>query len=170
MRWSLSLFLLCAGTAAYVYWPRAITEESLSAQLDGRSCHFAYRNACEQRGLEPLGRLLGERHDCDMWAVQCLAEFDTPQAQEVMIKVVSSKTDVETCDGTLPIRTDAVNYLGRSGDASALAPLEALLASKPTSVLSKGASGCEARPEETQVILDAIAAIKCREPHKTCTE
>ena len=139
------------------YWPRAITEAALAAQLEGDHCRFAYEiDHCEQRGFEPLRSALTETHDCDMWAIQCLMEFSSPQARQVMITVLSTKTDVQTCDGVRPIRSYAVKYLGESGDPTAIPPLKTLLTSKPSEKLSAGASGCLPGPESLDVIRGAI--------------
>lgn len=122
----------CAGVLLTVYWPRAINEQSLSQQLAGAHCRYAHDHGeCRQRGVEPLRRLFTEDHDCDLWAIKCLAEMQTPEAVDVMITVLKTKTDVQTCDGVRPIRTQAVTYLGNSKDLRALAPLRAHLTSKP---------------------------------------
>ncbi len=150
-----AILLLC--WFAFAYWPRAITESALSAQLDGSHCRFVYDiDHCEQRGLDPLRMLFTEDHDCDLWAVQCLMAFDTPEARQAMVRVLSEKSDVQTCDGVRPVRTYAVRYLGNSGDPSALPPLRKLLESKPTQRLSSGAAGCEPGPEDTTEIQNAI--------------
>ena len=83
-------------------------------------------------------------------------EFDTPEARQAMIRVISEKTDVQTCDGVRPIRTYAVRYLGNSGDPSALPPLQKHLESKPKQRLSSGAAGCKPGPEDITEIHDAI--------------
>lgn len=151
------LLLAAAYIAIDRYWPRAITEAALAEQLDGAHCRFSYEiDRCTQRGFEPLRSLLIEEHDCDLWAVQCLMAFKSPEATRELKKVLSTKTDVETCDGVSPIRSYAVEYLGGSGDRSAIEPLKALLASNPTATLSSGAAGCSARPENLTAIRAAI--------------
>lgn len=145
------------------YWPRAITEAALAQQLAGAHCRFEFNlDRCEQRGFEPLRSLLTEDHDCDMWAVRCLMDDKSPKAVSVMINVLSTKTDVQTCDGVRPIRSYAVKYLADSGDHSALAPLKKLLASSPTATLSAGASGCHADPEKLDAIRAAIKKLESR--------
>lgn len=158
------LVLLLVGSifaGMYQYRPRAINEGSLAAQLSGSHCRFSYdADQCKQRGFEPFRSLLIEDHDCDMWAVQCLMGFNTPRAGQVMINVLRSKTDVETCDGVRPIRTYAVKYLGDSGDRSAIPPLKELLQSSPTVKLSVGASGCQPQPESVDGIRAAISKLE----------
>ena len=150
-----AILLLC--WIAFAYWPRAITESALSAQLDGSHCRFVYDiDHCEQRGLDPLRMVFTEDHDCDLWAVQCLMAFDTPEARQAMIRVLSEKTDIQTCDGVRPVRTYAVRYLGNSADPSAVPPLRKHLESKPRQRLSSGAAGCVPGPEDTTEIQDAI--------------
>jgi hypothetical protein len=145
------------------YWPRTITEATLVDQLAGAHCRFAFElDRCEQRGFDPLRSLLTESHDCDMWAVQCLMGYKSPKAVDVMINVLSTKTDVQTCDGVRPVRTYAVEYLGNSGDLSALPPLKKLLASNPTETLSAGASGCRAGSEKLETIRVAIDKLEGR--------
>lgn len=147
----------------YQYWPRPITEDSLAEQLDGAHCRIAYEiDHCKQRGFEPLRSMLIEDHDCDLWAVQCLMEFKSPQARQVMIKVLSMKSDVETCDGVRPVRSYAVKYLGDSGDRIAISPLRKLLANEPMQRLSSGASGCQPKPESLDAIRAAINKLEIR--------
>ena len=158
--------LLAAGLivwAAYQVWPRPITEASLAGQLAGTHCRFAWDiDHCRQRGIEPLRSLLTEDHDCDLWAVQCLMAFKSPQATQAMIGVLSTKSDIETCDGVRPIRSYAVRHLGDSGDRAAIAPLKQLLASNPMPRLSAGASGCRPRPESLEAIRAAIDKLEKR--------
>ncbi len=161
-RWLTVLVILgIAALAADRYWPRPITEAALSQQLAGAHCRFAHSSdRCEQRGFEALSGLLVETHDCDLWAVQCLADMKSPEAVTAMIDVLTRKTDVETCDGLRPIRTSAVVYLGNAGDRRALPALRQHLASNPTASLSAGASGCSAGPEDTTIIRDAISKLE----------
>jgi hypothetical protein len=158
------LFLLLVAVLAFMaekYWPRAITETSLASQLAGAHCRFVYDiDHCEQRGIDPLRSLFVEQHDCDIWAVKCLESFKSPQAIEIFIQVLSTKTDIETCDGSRPIRSLAVRYLGNSGDRSAVEPLRQHLSRNPTSRLSSGASGCEPRPEDIDGIKTAIEKLE----------
>ncbi len=151
------------GWMGYVLWPRAITERSLSSQNAGSHCRFEYgADGCIQRGIHPLRSLLLEKHDCDYWAVQCLADFDTPEARDIMIEVLKTKADVQTCDGVIPVRSHAVRYLGDSGDISAVEPLRALMASEPMETLSAGATGCDANAEDLELIQAAISKLEGR--------
>jgi hypothetical protein len=153
--------LVTAAGIGYVGWPRAITEQSLSAQLEGAHCRFKYEiDGCTQRSIEPLNAIFIEEHDCDLWAVQCLAEFATQEARQIMVQVLMSKADVQTCDGVSSIRSQAVFYLGNSGDLSAIAPLRELLVSRPMQKLSPGASGCKASSEDLEVIRSAISKLE----------
>ncbi len=77
-------------------------------------------------------------------------------AYEALISVLTTKSDIETCDGIYPIRTRAVELLGESGYASAVEPLKRHLASNPVGTLSGGASGCTAEPEPVDVIVEAL--------------
>ena len=139
------------------YWPRAVTEASLARQLAGAHCRFVYEiDHCEQRGIDPLRSLFTEQHDCDLWAVKCLQGFKSPQAVQTLIQVLSTKTDIETCDGSRPIRSLAVRYLGNSGDRSAIKPLRQHLSSNPTARLSSGASGCNPGSEDINGIQTAL--------------
>ena len=145
------------------YWPRNITEVVLSQQLTGAHCRFSYDiDSCEQRGFEPVRSLFTEDHDCDMWAVRCLMDFRSPATENATIIVLSTKTDVQTCDGVRPIRSYAVKYLGDFGSRLALPALKKHLASKPRSKLSRGASGCRAAPEKVEAIRAAITKIENR--------
>lgn len=155
--------LLVSGLVLSAYWPRTIDAQSLSRQLAGEHCRFAINydsRRCEQRGFDPLRSLFTEDHDCDLWAVQCLAERKSSATVDVMVKVLTTKTDVQTCDGVRPIRTTAVTYLGNSGDVRALRPLKALLARKPKQTLSGGASGCQPAAEDTRPIRRAIEQLE----------
>ena len=158
------LAVMLAGLLAYVantYWPRTITEESLSRQLKGDHCRFAYEiDQCSQRGFEPLRSLLTEEHDCDMWAIQCLSEFKSPEAVEVMHWVLTQKSDVETCDGARPVRSYAVKYLGENGDPSSIPVLQKLIQSNPIAKLSIGARGCSPKPESLADIRAAILKLQ----------
>ena len=147
--------------AVYTFWPRAITEAALERQLAGAHCRFIHdTDHCAPRGFAPIQSLLLERHDCDLWAVQCLAGFRTPEAVDGMIAVLSTKTDVQTCDGVYPIRSLAVDYLANSGERRAIEPLKRLLASRPVQTLSAGASGCPAGPENLDAIRTAIERLE----------
>ena len=144
-----------------IYWPRSATEVVLVQQLEGHHCRFAHElDRCKQRGFEPFKRLFIEDHDCDVWAVQCLAEFKSPLAVRAMINVLSSKQDVETCDGVRPVRSLAVRYLGNSDDRSAIEPLRKLLASNPMAELSGGANGCQPGPESLDEIRAALSKLE----------
>ena len=148
-------------TGTYHYWPREITEDSLAAQLNGSHCRFAFDgDICKQHRFGPFRSLFIEAHDCEIWAVQCLMEFVSPNARQVMINILRSKTDVETCDGVIPVRTYAVKYLGDSGDPSAIVPLEELLQSDPVETLSSGATGCQPGPESLESIRSAISKLE----------
>ncbi len=167
MRISYLMFiLLVIGMMVVIverHWPRPISEISLSRQLSGNHCQFAFESGqCRQRGLEPLRALFTEQHDCDLWAVQCLKEFRSEAAIAALIRVLSTKTDIQTCDGVRRIRTSAVKLLGEIGDRSALPALRTHLASQPSSRLSAGAAGCRAGPEDTDTIRGAIAKIEGR--------
>ena len=158
------LLLAACYIALDRYWPRAITEAELAEQLAGAHCRFSYEHdRCMQRGFEPLRSLLTEGHDCDFWAVRCLSDMKSPQATKELLNVLSTKTDVETCDGVSPIRSYAVAYLGDSGDPSAIEPLQALLASSPTATLSSGAVGCSGQPEDLSAIRSAIEKLERNE-------
>ena len=149
------------AAASFELWPRKIDEGSLGRQLEGAHCRFVYENGrCQNRGIEPLRGLFVERHDCDLWAVECLSDFSSPRAVEEFIGVLKTKADVQTCDGVRPIRSLAVRYLGNSKDRSAIAPLRELLASNPMQTLSAGASGCRAGPESLERIRDAIQKLE----------
>ena len=163
-RFVLTLILaLVVSYLGYIYWPRAVTETTIAHQLQGDQCRFAYElGQCIQRGLEPLRSLLVEDHDCDLWAVQCLSTFKTALAGETMLWVLEHKSDIETCDGVIPIRSYAIQYLGDFGDKSAIPALTRLKNSQPTARLSGGASGCLAKPENPQKIEAAIAKILSR--------
>jgi hypothetical protein len=142
-------------------WPRSITEESLVAQLAGSHCRFVYEvDHCEQRGIDPLRSLFIEQHDCDLWAVKCLADLKTKTAVEALKQVLETKTDIQTCDGIRPIRSLAVKYLGESGDPTAIEPLQKLLASNPVQTLSPGAAGCDPGPEDLDSISTAIEKLQ----------
>lgn len=160
------MFLLPAvllAYAGYIYWPRAITESSLARQLAGTHCRFAYDvDQCSNRGLEPIRSLFIENHDCDMWAIQCLGEIKSSTANDVMIWVLEHKSDVETCDGIRPIRSLAVQYLGEYGDQAAIQSLTRLKNSNPVATLSRGASGCTAKLENSDKIQEAITKIENR--------
>ena len=162
--WKIAFTLSLFGTMFYfanLYWPRSATEVVLVKQLEGQHCRFTYQmDTCEQRGFEPFRSLLLEDHDCDIWAIQCLSKFKSPLAVKAMIDVLSSKNDVETCDGVRPVRTLAVEYLGNSDDRSAIEPLRKLLASNPMEVLSAGASGCQPRPENLDNIRAALKKLE----------
>lgn len=145
----------------YALWPRPITEAALRQQLAGGHCRFMHDiDQCTQRGIDPFRSLFVEGHDCDLWAVQCLSQFKSPEAVAGMISVLAMKTDVQTCDGVRPIRTLAVNYLADSGDRAAIEPLKRLLASNPTQTLSAGASGCAANAQDKEVIRAAIQKLQ----------
>ena len=162
-RFPLTTLFAAAGLlyAAYVMWPRPVTETALRQQLAGAHCRFIHDiDHCAQRGFEPLRSLLLEQHDCDLWAVQCLSQFKSPEAVAGMISVLATKADVQTCDGVRPIRTLAVSYLGDSGNRAAIEPLKRLLASNPTETLSAGASGCAARLEDKGAIRAAIGKLE----------
>jgi hypothetical protein len=149
------------GWMGYVSWPRTISEQSISAQIAGGNCRFEYgANGCTQRGIQPLKALFVEEHDCDYWAVQCLADFDTQEARQIMIEALKTKADVQTCDGVVPVRSRAIEYLGNSGDISAIEPLRNLMASQPMQTLSAGATGCEAKGEDLEFIRTAISKLE----------
>lgn len=153
--------LALVGLLLAVYWPRTPDEYALSQQLAGAHCRFAYENdVCRQRGLEPMRRLFTEDHDCDTWAVKCLSDLRSSAAVDAMITVLSTKTDVQTCDGVRPIRSEAVRYLAKAKDKRALPALRKLAASAPKQTLSGGASGCEPAYENVANIQQAIKSIE----------
>ncbi len=124
--------LVLVATLGYVLdrtWPREPTIERLERQLAGSRCDFTFESdRCAWRGFEPLAALLTTWHDCDLWAVQCLGGLPGSGAVAPLIEVLRTKTDIETCDGVLPIRTFAVSSLGRIGDRAAIEFAEAALA------------------------------------------
>ena len=158
-----TVWLCCVGLvllSADVYWPRTISVAALHEQLQGHHCHFKYQDQCQQRGLEPLQRLLIQRHDCDLWAVQCLNAFKSDEAVDVLLQVIKEKTDIETCDGVYPIRSYAVDQLANNGQNRAVGPLKSLLESRPNAKLSVGASGCTPNPEDPAHIAAAIRKLQ----------
>jgi PBS lyase HEAT-like repeat len=147
-------------------WPRPDkpTVAMLEGQLSGAHCgyQFEYGEECRPRQSSFFHWLLLSQAECDLWAVKCLGEIKTPAAQQQLINVLTTKTDVETCDGVLPVRSLAVGLLGDGGQPAAIPPLERHLASKPRATLSAGASGCSARPEPEAEIREALRKLQSR--------
>lgn len=136
----------------------APTVSELRNQLAGEHCRFdhVYEKGCVARGVGLRQWFLSEPHHCDVAAVECLSSMTNPAAYETLISVLTTKSDIETCDGTYPIRTRAVELLGESGYAPAVEPLRRHLASNPVGTLSGGASGCAAGSEPVDVIVEAL--------------
>ena len=98
-------------------WPKQLTVASLQRQLDGHHCDFEHDfNSCQRRSFNLAQYLLLTQAECDLWAVMCLGKFRSQDAVDALIRVLETKSDIETCDGVLPIRTTAVNLLGDSGN------------------------------------------------------
>lgn len=137
------------------------TAAVLAKQLAGAHCQYTHdRDGCQLRNDGFWQWLLREPHHCDEAAVMCLAEMNSPQAHEVLITVLRDKANVQTCDGTYPIRTAAVKALGDSGHAPAIPALEAYRDSAPVETLSSGASGCSANPEPLEPVAEALAKLR----------
>ncbi len=139
----------------------SVSVTALEAQLAGAQCRFTYEDQrCQRRGFRVADLLFSAEDECDLWAVKCLGTINSAQSTKALIGVLESKADVETCDGVLPVRSEAVTLLGLRADATAIAPLERLLASRPRMKLSSGAVGCAPRLEDDTVIARALEKLK----------
>lgn len=130
-------------------------------QLAGAHCRYTHDwDGCHLRNDGFWQWLLREPHHCDEAAVMCLSEMNSPQSQEVLIGVLQSKTNIQTCDGRYFIRTIAVEALGRSGNPDAIPALEAYRDSAPVETISSGASGCAADPEPLEPVEEALERLR----------
>jgi len=159
-RWigALSAILALAGCEGGA----APTVGMLEDQLQGKSCRFEHGPAgCRARGIRPLDALLLEQHHCDLWAVQCLGDLATPAARQALAGVLRSKADVETCDGVVPIRSEAIRLLGAGGDRAFAYVLQRLKDDGPRMMArSEGATGCETRTEDDRVLDEALRRLR----------
>ncbi|HMQ57755.1 MAG TPA: HEAT repeat domain-containing protein [Rhizobiaceae bacterium] len=142
--------------------------DQLAAQLDGGACIFEHDGSqCRARSPGLTERLLGlvaaRDSQCELWAVHCLGDEATPQAYTLLAGVLKEKADVQTCDGVVPVRSEAARLLGQSGDPAMAPALEAYVASDPRQVLSSGATGCDARPEDIRPAIEAIRKLTAGE-------
>ncbi|MCB1521823.1 MAG: hypothetical protein KDJ37_14795 [Hyphomicrobiaceae bacterium] len=157
----LCLVAACLAVAGCGDAPSSATVPQLQAQLGGAHCRFTYESErCQSRGFNVIDLLVSSEDECDLWAVQCLGTIMSEQSTTVLIRVLDTKRDVETCDGVLPVRSQAVALLGLRADPRAIAPLERLLSSRPKMKLSPGAVGCEPRPEDAGVIEQALGQLR----------
>jgi hypothetical protein len=155
--------VLSANVAAFANDPETIA--SLIEQLNGQRCDYEFLVTCQKRDiglLENLGinTIRNKNEHCIMWSAQCLSFMKPPEAVPALITALKTQSNVQTCDGVIPLRDVIIQALVEIGDKRAVPPLEEYIKSDSYEKLSAGASGCTAKPESKQIAKEAIRVIQ----------
>jgi hypothetical protein len=140
--------------------------KALITQLDGGACLYKSaspdgRSPCEKRDIGILERVglwsVRNLHEhCVMWAAACLGNARNVDAVPALIHALRVRSNVQTCDGVIPVRSTIATAIGLIGDKKAISALQMYIRTPIFETLSSGASGCAPKPESKVPASDAL--------------